>query len=272
MTRKCSTFLHVKRAEIDRRLAAGEPGNQIASDYGLNPSSLHRQRRNCLGLASSNAIMKEVARGTAAAVCLPTKEDLNSAYFDLRAQIDEVVAQAKASGSFSAFPGAAGSARSTGICMNAQPASTSPWSLTDLRFSRHNNRSHKDTIHFNPFGRGPSNDVQSRRVNSWGGFSPLIIAHDVGRSRDSSTAVVGGNSPYGHCLLGIADAEELPQGLFGSARASALAAVDRRYNHYGLIVADLSNDPSYADVFLETFGPRVIGMQIKGGPWRAFIP
>jgi hypothetical protein len=99
MARKCSTCQHTKRAEIDRRLAAGEPGNQIAGDYGLNPSSLHRHRANCLKLASSNAIMKEVARGTAAVACLPTKEDLNSAYFDLRAQIDEIVAQAKAKGS-----------------------------------------------------------------------------------------------------------------------------------------------------------------------------
>ena len=37
MTRKCSTCQHIKRAEIDRRLAAGEPGNQIARDYHLNP-------------------------------------------------------------------------------------------------------------------------------------------------------------------------------------------------------------------------------------------
>jgi hypothetical protein len=99
MARKCSTCQHVKRAEIDRRLAAGEPGNQIAADYGLNPSSLHRHRSNCLGLSSSNAIMKEVSRGTAAVVCLPSKENLNEAYFELRAQIDEIVAQAKAEGS-----------------------------------------------------------------------------------------------------------------------------------------------------------------------------
>ena len=71
-------------------------------------------------------------------------------------------------------------------------------------------------------------------------FNPLIIAHDVGRSRDRSTAVVGGNSPYGQRLLGIRDAEELPQGLFGSARASALAAIDRRHHNNALIVADLS--------------------------------
>jgi hypothetical protein len=60
MARKCSTCQHVKRAEIDRRLAAGEPGNQIAHDYDLNPSSLHRHRSNCVGLSSSNKIMKEV--------------------------------------------------------------------------------------------------------------------------------------------------------------------------------------------------------------------
>src|SRR5437764_8855819 len=99
MARKCSTWQHVKRVEIDRRLAAGEPGAQIAADYHLNPSSLHRHRCNCLGLASSNAIMKEVSRGTAAVACLPTKDDLNTAYFDLRTQIDDIVAQARAEGS-----------------------------------------------------------------------------------------------------------------------------------------------------------------------------
>ena len=60
MARKCNACQHIKRAEIDRRLAAGEPGNQIAKDYGLNPSSLHRHRSNCLGLSSANEIMKEV--------------------------------------------------------------------------------------------------------------------------------------------------------------------------------------------------------------------
>jgi len=100
-------------------------------------------------------------------------------------------------------------------------------------------------------------------VNSWPVFKPLIIAHDVGRTRDRSTAVVGGNSPCGRRLLGIREAEELPQNLFGHARASALAAVDRRRHHNALIVADLSNDPTYAEVLVETFGPRVIGLQIS---------
>jgi hypothetical protein len=99
MSRKCSTCQHVKRAEIDRRLAAGEPNNQIAKDYGITPSSLYRHRSNCLGLASSNTIMKETARGTAAVACLPSKEDLNRSYFDLRDQIDEIVAQARDKGS-----------------------------------------------------------------------------------------------------------------------------------------------------------------------------
>ena len=49
-------------------------------------------------------------------------------------------------------------------------------------------------------------------VSTWPIFKPLIIAHDVGRSRDRSTAVVGGNSPCGQRLLGISEAEELPAG------------------------------------------------------------
>jgi hypothetical protein len=99
MGRKCSACQHVKRAEIDRRLAAGEPGNQIAHYYDLNPSSLHRHRCNCLGLSSSNVTMKEVARGTAAVVCLPSKDDLSTAYFSLTTQIDEIVSQAREQGS-----------------------------------------------------------------------------------------------------------------------------------------------------------------------------
>jgi hypothetical protein len=98
--------------------------------------------------------------------------------------------------------------------------------------------------------------------NSWPCFNPLIIAHDVGRSRDRSTAVVGGNSPVPPTVLGIKELTELKQGLCGSDRASALAAVDRRYHHNALIVADLSNDPSYAEPLLETFGRRVIGVHI----------
>jgi Terminase large subunit, T4likevirus-type, N-terminal len=99
-------------------------------------------------------------------------------------------------------------------------------------------------------------------IDDWPGFRELIIAHDVGRSRDRSTAVVGGNSPFGQRLLGIAAAEELPLNLVGAARASALATVDRRHYGNALIVADLSNDPSYADALLEAFGPRVIGLHI----------
>jgi hypothetical protein len=99
--------------------------------------------------------------------------------------------------------------------------------------------------------------------STWPCFKPVaIIAHDVGRSRDRSTAVVGGNCPVGPRLLGIAELEELSQGLFGSARASALAVVDRRYDCNTIIVADLSYDPTYAEMLFETFGRRVIGLQI----------
>jgi hypothetical protein len=98
---------------------------------------------------------------------------------------------------------------------------------------------------------------------TWPQFHPLIIAHDVGRSRDRSTAVIGGNSYVQPRRLGILEFEELPLGFYGHARASALAAIDRRYNHNALIVADLSNDTTYGEVLFETFGARVIGLQIS---------
>jgi hypothetical protein len=99
-------------------------------------------------------------------------------------------------------------------------------------------------------------------VTTWPLFKPLIIAHDVARSRDRSTAVVGGNSPCGRPLIGIHSAEELPQNLFGSALASALMKVDAAHHRNALIVADLSNESAYAEVLHQTFGQRVIGVHI----------
>jgi hypothetical protein len=104
--------------------------------------------------------------------------------------------------------------------------------------------------------------------DTWPCFRPLIIAHDVGRSRDRSTAVVGGLSPFEPRLTGIKEAEELPQGVYGSARASALAAIDRRYNSDALIVADLSNDPTYAEVLFDTFGPFSRDWDSDQSAWR----
>jgi transposase-like protein len=89
----------LKRPEIDRRLAAGEPTAQVARDYDINPSSLHRHRVNCLRLGSANAIKKEAARGSAAVALLPSKETLSGAFSDLAGRIDEIIAKAQAEGS-----------------------------------------------------------------------------------------------------------------------------------------------------------------------------
>jgi hypothetical protein len=113
MARACTTCLHLKRPEIDRRLAAGEPAAQVARDYGLNPSSLHRHRVNCLKLGSASTIKKEVARGSAAVALLPSKEILSGAYFDLRDRIDQIVAQAQAEGSLAVAVSGLNSLRQT---------------------------------------------------------------------------------------------------------------------------------------------------------------
>jgi len=53
------------------------------------------------------------------------------------------------------------------------------------------------------------------------------------------------------------------QGLIGSARAEALASIDRLYGSKSLIFADLTFDPTYAEILSERFGPeRVIGLKI----------
>src|SRR5260221_13237836 len=92
---------------------------------------------------------------------------------------------------------------------------------------------------------------------------PSISVFGWGGSRLFSAAVIGGNCPVGPSLRGITELIELPKGDFGTPRASALAAIDRRYNSNALIVFDVSNDATYAEVMFDTFGgARLIGLHI----------
>jgi hypothetical protein len=113
MSRSCKTCQHLKRPDIDRRLAAGELLALVARDYDLNVSSLHRHRTNCLKLGSSNAIMKDAARGTAAIALLPSKETLGGAYLALRDRIDQIVTQAEQQGSLAVAVSGLNSIRQT---------------------------------------------------------------------------------------------------------------------------------------------------------------
>lgn len=101
------------------------------------------------------------------------------------------------------------------------------------------------------------------RYDAWKFFKPTIIAHDVGCRKDRSTAVVGGRTVLAPDITLLKEFEELPLGLYGSARAETLAQVDQRYGGKTLIFADLSYDPTYGEILLERFGPeRIIGLQI----------
>ena len=130
MTRPCSTCQHLKRPEIDRRLAAGEPVAQVARDYDLNLSSLHRHRTNCLKLGSSNQIKKDGGpRQRRKSNLLPSKETLSSAYGELRARIDQIVEQAQEQGSLNVAISGLNSIRQTldslaRLAGHLQPAST----------------------------------------------------------------------------------------------------------------------------------------------------
>ena len=127
--RTCKTCQHVKRPEIDRRLACGEPVAQVARDYEISLSSLHRHKTNCLKLASSNQIMKEAAQGSAAVALLPSKETLSGAYLELQARIDNVVEQAQEQRSLNVAISGLNSIRQTldslaRLAGHLQPAST----------------------------------------------------------------------------------------------------------------------------------------------------
>ena len=105
----------------------------------------------------------------------------------------------------------------------------------------------------------------------WPRLHPLLIAHDVGGSRDRSTAVVGGYSGFAPGILGITESRSCRGASYGSERAGALAQIDAHYDRNALIIADLSYDTSYAEQLVETFGPRVIGVHIsRHGDGMAF--
>ena len=95
MTRPCSTCQHLKRPEIDRRLAGGEPVAPVARDYESNCRACIGTGRTALNSALSAQIKKEAARGSAAVALLPSKENLSGAYSDLVSRIDQVVEQAQ---------------------------------------------------------------------------------------------------------------------------------------------------------------------------------
>jgi len=97
--RTCKTCDHLKRPEIDGRLAGGEASTAVAREHDLTVSSVHRHRTNCLKLGSSSAIKKEAARGSAAVALLPSKEMMSGAYLELQTRIDQIVVQAEQQGS-----------------------------------------------------------------------------------------------------------------------------------------------------------------------------
>jgi hypothetical protein len=127
--RTCKTCHHLKRPEIDRRLAAGEASTAVARDHDLTVSSVHRHRANCLKLGSSNQIKKEAARGSAAVALLPSRETMGGAYLELRARIDQVVEQAQEQRSLNVAISGLNSIRQTldslaRLAGHLQPAST----------------------------------------------------------------------------------------------------------------------------------------------------
>jgi hypothetical protein len=105
--------------------------------------------------------------------------------------------------------------------------------------------------------------IQPEDPTTWRTFRPLIIAHDVARSNDRSTAVIGGRGPFQPSLTGIAWGAELPPGKYGRALANELAEIDRKFDCRALIIADLTRDDSYAEILYEMFGRRLIGLHIS---------
>ena len=98
----------------------------------------------------------------------------------------------------------------------------------------------------------PCLQANSSSLTMWGAAAIVRLRLSAAMGRSASTA----NWESSSCTSFRKDFTAV-------ARASALAAIDRRHHSNALIVADLSNDATYAEVLYETFGPRVIGLQIS---------
>ena len=100
-------------------------------------------------------------------------------------------------------------------------------------------------------------------VTSWPSFKPRSLPMMSAAAATDRPRWSAATRPAGDACSGSTRPKNCRKACLDSARASALAAVDRRHHHNALIVADLSNDPTYAEMLVETFGPRVIGLQIS---------
>ena len=96
----------------------------------MNLSSVHRHRTNCLKLGSSNQIMKEAARGSAAGRAVAVEGNLEWGLWRIySARIDEIVTQAQQQGSLNVAISGLNSIRQTldslaRLAGHLQPAST----------------------------------------------------------------------------------------------------------------------------------------------------
>ena len=71
----------------------------------------------------------------------------------------------------------------------------------------------------NPQDPTPDRRPHPDRPETWPLYPPLIIAHDVGRVRDRSTAVIGGRSPFAwfRCSGILESARAAPRALWQRA-------------------------------------------------------
>ena len=129
MSRNCCTCQHLKRPEIDRRLAAGEPVTQVARDYDLNrvePASTSDE------LSQTWVFQPDQERGCARQCGRRTvaiEREPERRLFELRARIDQIVEQAQQQGSLNVAISGLNSIRQTldslaRLAGHLQPAST----------------------------------------------------------------------------------------------------------------------------------------------------
>jgi hypothetical protein len=87
---RCSVCLSVHRAEVDKRLIAGEPAQRIADDLGFSQASVSRHDNKHV-----RPSVKAVARAMAPVVLTPSPVDILPSMHSMLAKLGETVQRAE---------------------------------------------------------------------------------------------------------------------------------------------------------------------------------
>jgi hypothetical protein len=97
--RKCTVCNHLRRPEIDTRLANGEDDVTVSRAYGLTQSAVFRHRSKHARLPATQQAKQAMTQASVALASLPSRDELGAMLGALLPRLDAIENDAKAKGS-----------------------------------------------------------------------------------------------------------------------------------------------------------------------------